>query len=190
MTTAPRKFLYADEIHQLCRGARKGGYEGIRDHALIWIAYTHALRCSELVALQWTHFDFKRHTFDVHRLKHGKPTLHQLSPRDEKLLEKWRKRQLRVYGGSIYVFTNNQGEPLTRRGIYGIVQRAGERAKLPFRVHPHALRHSRGFALANNKEDLRLIGHFMGHKNINSTLLYTEIDVSTIAGFESIEFQR
>lgn len=187
----PREYLYAHEVELLCKGAKTGGHEGARDHALIHFAYAHGLRCSEIINLKWSHVDFANRTFSVHRLKHGKPSLHQLSAKDLKLLKKWQRRQRTVYGGSVYVFTSQTGCPLSRRGVYGVVQRAGERARFPWRVHPHMLRHSRGFALANSERGIPLhqIAHFMGHRDINSTLRYTEIDVATMSGLESVEYK-
>jgi type 1 fimbriae regulatory protein FimB len=49
----------------------------------------------------------------------------------------------------------------------------GKKARLPIRVHPHALRHSTGFALANKGHDTRLIQDLLGHRNITHTTIYT-----------------
>jgi site-specific recombinase XerD len=56
-----------------------------------------------------------------------------------------------------------------------IVARAGIQAKLQISVHPHMLRHSAGFKLANDGRDTRTIQHYLGHKNIQHTVRYTEI---------------
>ena len=56
-----------------------------------------------------------------------------------------------------------------------LVKRAGEIAKLPFPVHPHMLRHAKGYALANAGHDTRAIQDYMGHKNITHTGRYTEL---------------
>ena len=53
--------------------------------------------------------------------------------------------------------------------------RAGENAKIPFPVHPHMLRHACGFKLANDGQDTRAVQHYLGHKNIQHTVRYTEL---------------
>ena len=56
-----------------------------------------------------------------------------------------------------------------------MIARTGEAAKLPFPVHPHMLRHSTGYKLANDGHDTRALQHYMGHKNIMHTVRYTEM---------------
>ena len=51
----------------------------------------------------------------------------------------------------------------------------GEAAKLPFPIHPHMLRHSTGYKLADDGHDTRALQHYMGHKNIVHTVRYTEM---------------
>ena len=65
--------------------------------------------------------------------------------------------------------------PLTDSAFRKIVARAGEAAGLDFPVHPHMLRHSTGFKLANDGQDTRAIQHYLGHKNIQHTVRYTEL---------------
>ena len=53
--------------------------------------------------------------------------------------------------------------------------RLGEAAKMPFPIHPHMLRHACGFKLANDGHDTRALQHYLGHKNIQHTVRYTEM---------------
>jgi len=55
-----------------------------------------------------------------------------------------------------------------------MVERAGVEAKLGFKVHPHLLRHAYGYALANRGHDTRALQAYLGHKNIQHTVRYTE----------------
>src|SRR4051812_26360783 len=55
------------------------------------------------------------------------------------------------------------------------VVRAGEVAKLSFSIHPHMLRHACGYKLANDGHDTRALQHYLGHKNIQHTVRYTEM---------------
>ena len=65
--------------------------------------------------------------------------------------------------------------PATTAGFLKTIARTGEAAKLPFPIHPHMLRHSTGYKLANDGHDTRALQHYMGHKNIMHTVRYTEM---------------
>jgi hypothetical protein len=56
-----------------------------------------------------------------------------------------------------------------------MVERAGVEAKLGFKTHPHMLRHACGFALASKGHDTRALQAYLGHKNIQHTVRYTEL---------------
>ena len=60
-----------------------------------------------------------------------------------------------------------------------MLARAGKKAKLGMPIHPHMLRHSAGFKLANDGQDTRSIQHYLGHKNIQHTVRYTELSPIT-----------
>jgi site-specific recombinase XerD len=59
--------------------------------------------------------------------------------------------------------------------FHRLIQRLGEAAKMPFPIHPHMLRHACGFKLANDGHDTRALQHYLGHKNIQHTVRYTEM---------------
>src|SRR5262249_59876705 len=52
---------------------------------------------------------------------------------------------------------------------------SGEAAEMPFPIHPHMLRHACGFKLANDGHDTRALQHYLGHKNIQHTVRYTDM---------------
>jgi type 1 fimbriae regulatory protein FimB/type 1 fimbriae regulatory protein FimE len=64
-----------------------------------------------------------------------------------------------------------------------MVQRTGQAAKLPFQVHPHMLRHSTGYKLANDGHDTRSLAHYLGHRNLQSTARYTALALDRFAKF-------
>ena len=93
-------------------------------------------------------------------------------------------RKLRKhYEDSEYVFVTERQTPLTTSSVRKIVSRAGEKAKLGLSVHPHMLRHSTGFYLANKGIDTRSIQAYMGHANIQNTVRYTELAPGRFRGF-------
>ena len=72
---------------------------------------------------------------------------------------------------------------LTTSTVRKIIARAGEKAGMGFPVHSHMLRHGCGFKLANEGHDTRAIQHYMGHKNIQHTVRYTELAADRFNGF-------
>jgi type 1 fimbriae regulatory protein FimE len=150
-----------------------------RDATLILLAYRHGLRVSELVALRWDQVDLKLGHLHVARAKNGVTSTHPLRGPELRAL----RRLQRDYPTSPYVFITERRGPLTESTVRKIVARAGEEAKLGFPVHPHMLRHACGFKLANEGHDTRAIQHYLGHRNIQHTVRYTEMAPDRFKGF-------
>jgi integrase len=107
----------------------------------------------------------------VRRAKGGIDNVHPLSGKEIRALRQLRRENMETR----YVFITERGGPATTAGFLKTIARTGEAAKLPFPVHPHMLRHSTGYKLANDGHDTRALQHYMGHKNIMHTVRYTEI---------------
>ena len=165
-----REHLTPAEVDAMLKAAKAAGRHGPRDEALLLIAFRHGLRVAEVVALRWDQIDLKQGLFYVNRVKNGVPSTHPLRGRELRAL----RGLQREYEGS-YVFSTERGGPMTTSTVRKIVARAGELAKLPFPVHPHMLRHACGYKLANEGHDTRALQHYLGHKNIQHTVRYTEL---------------
>jgi integrase len=81
----------------------------------------------------------------------------------------------RESAASPFVFTSERAAPFSTAGFAKMIERAGVAAKLGFKAHPHMLRHACGFALANQGHDTRALQAYLGHKNIQHTVRYTEL---------------
>jgi site-specific recombinase XerD len=165
-----REYLTPSEVDNLVAAAAKVGRHGHRDSTMILLAFRHGLRVSELVAFRWEQVDLKQGCVHVRRRKNGAPSSHPLHGPEIRAL----RRLGRDYPVTPYVFVTERKGPLTDSTVRKIVARAGETAGLKFPVHPHMLRHSTGFKLANDGQDTRAIQHYLGHKNIQHTVRYTE----------------
>jgi type 1 fimbriae regulatory protein FimB/type 1 fimbriae regulatory protein FimE len=73
------------------------------------------------------------------------------------------------------VFTSERGSPFTNAGFRKMTQRLGVAAGFAFTVHPHMLRHACGYKLANDGVDTRSLQAYLGHRNIQHTVRYTEL---------------
>lgn len=82
-----------------------------------------------------------------------------------------------------YVFTSLRGGPMTRRTVHYVVAEAAKAAGIEFPVHPHMLRHATGFYLANAGQDTRAIQLYLGHRNIQHTVRYTELTAGRFKDF-------
>ena len=169
--TVKRRYLTEREIEGLMHCARKYGRYGQRDASMILVAYRHGLRASEVCDLQWQQIELSEGRLHVHRVKNGTPSVHPIRGDEIRALRKLR----RSYPTDAYVFISERGGPISPIGFHRLVQRLGEAAKMPFPIHPHMLRHACGFKLANDGRDTRALQHYLGHKNIQHTVRYTEM---------------
>lgn len=174
-----REYLTPAEVKKMIDAAKSVGRHGHRDALLILIAYRHALRVGELIDLKWEQFDLDKGKFHVNRLKNGDPSVHFLEGDEIRALRKLQ----RDYDGSAFVFTSERQGPLSHNAIHKLIARAGACAGLKLSVHPHMLRHGKGFQLASHGIDTRAIQAYFGHKNIQHTVRYTQLDARRFKGF-------
>ncbi len=166
-----REHLTPTEIDRLVAAAGRIGRHGHRDATIILLAYRHGLRVSELVSLRWQQVDLKEGLLHVRRRKNGRPSTHPLHGPEIRALRKL----ARDYPETPYVFISERKGPMATATVRKMVARAGREAGLELPVHPHMLRHSVGFKLANDGQDTRAIQHYLGHKNIQHSVRYTEL---------------
>jgi integrase len=150
-----------------------------RDRTLILLAYRHGLRVSELVTMRWEQIDLKAGLVHVARLNNGLPSTHPIRGPELRALRELR----RDYPETPYLFVTERGGPMTPATVRKLIARAGEIAKFPFPIHPHMLRRSTGYKLANEGHDRRSIQQYLGHQNITHTVRYTDRSPERFKGF-------
>ena len=133
---------------------------------MILVGYTHGLRVSELIGLQWSDVSFEDATLHIRRAKGGNTGSHPLRADEKRAL-----RALQRQAKGTWVFSE-RGSPFTTAGFASLIERAGEAAKIGFKIHAHMLRHSAGYAAINADVGVRDLQDFLGHKSINSTTRY------------------
>jgi type 1 fimbriae regulatory protein FimB/type 1 fimbriae regulatory protein FimE len=169
--TRTREYLTDAEVRKLMKAAGDNR-NGHRDAAMVLLAYRHGLRPVELVTLRWDAIDFGHGQIHVSRAKNGSPSVHPLSGVELRALRRLKRDQ---DPPSPFVFTSERGSPFTTAGWRKMVARLGVAAKLGFVTHPHMLRHACGFQLANQGTDTRTLQAYLGHRNIQHTVRYTEL---------------
>ena len=174
-----REYLTEAEVERLLRATRNNRWAH-RDATMILVAYRHGLRASELTDLRWDQVDFRTATLHVRRVKQGSPSTHPIIGDELRWLRRLQRDQ---EPKSPFVFTSERGSPFTTAGFARMVERAGAEAKLRFKAHPHMLRHACGFALAAKGHDTRALQAYLGHKNIQHTVRYTELAPTRFKGW-------
>jgi len=167
-----REYLRPDEVDRLLDAAKSQGRHSHRDWMLILMMYRHGLRVSEAVSLRWSDIDWDTAHIYIKRKKRGNPSTQQI---DGGELRGLRALKRDAKHPSPWIFMSERGAPLTDHTVRKLITRAGEVAQFDFPIHPHMLRHSCGYYLASKGYDTRLIQDYLGHKNIQHTVKYTQL---------------
>lgn len=164
-----RDFLTPDEIDRLLAAARKGRH-GVRDYAIILMMYRHGMRVSEACSTRIADLSLDSARVWVRRLKGSMSTEQPIEGDELRAIRRYlQTRSLHVP----WLFLSERGGPLTRQAVNYLLERAGVRAGLAFKVTPKMLRHSCGYYLSNKGCDARLIQDYLGHRNASHTARYT-----------------
>jgi type 1 fimbriae regulatory protein FimE len=177
--TVKRRYLTEHEVEQLMDTARKVSRRGHRDATMVLVAYRHGLRASEVCSLEWHQIELDQGRLHVRRAKRGTPSVHPVRGDEIRALRKLRREN----STEAHVFVSERGGPISPMGFHHLVARLGKAAEMPFAVHPHMLRHACGFKLANDGHDTRALQHYLGHKNIQHTVRYTELSPDRFRNF-------
>jgi integrase len=173
-----REHLTKIEVEKLIEAAN-GNRHGHRDATMVLVAYRHGLRASEICELRWDQIDFASATLHVHRVKNGKPSTHPVRGDELRALRKLQREAPK----SPFVFVTERGGPFSTDSFNWMVKRAGRKAHFPFQAHAHMLRHATGYRLAGDGHDTRAIQDYLGHKNIQHTVRYTELSPTRFKNF-------
>lgn len=174
-----REYLTEAEVQRLKEAAKDNRWAH-RDATMILVAYRHGLRAAELVDLRWDQVVFRTGTLHVRRVKQGTPSTHPILGDELRALRRLQREQVPK---SPFVFTSERGASFSPPGFARMIERAGAQAKFGFKAHPHMLRHACGYALANKGHDTRALQAYLGHKNIQHTVRYTELTPTRFKDF-------
>ena len=144
----------------------------MRDRALFLLAFRHGLRASEVGLLRTEDLDLRTLRLMVHRLKGSHSGAHPLQPDEAKTVRAWLRDQPRP--PSPLLFPSNRGDPIARCTLDWLMKKYGETAGLPpAKRHFHSLKHSIATHLLEAGADLRFVPDWLGHSNIQNTVVYT-----------------
>ena len=173
-----REYLSEDEIFKLIAAIRKRSRNPDRDECLIWMMFQHGLRVSEVVGLRWDQVNFKTGMLHVNRLKGSVNSVHPITGVVMRLLRKLERQDNKQR----HIFISERKAVMDSQAVYRIIRRSEKVAGFEFPIHPHMLRHSCGYYLANKGTDTRTIQQYMGHAHISNTVRYTHLDAGKFNG--------
>ena len=140
--------------------------------ALFLLSYRHGLRASEVGLLRVENLDLRTLRLMVHRLKGSHSGAHPLQPDEAKAIRAWLRECPQP--PSPVLFPSNRGDPIARRTLDWLMKKYGEIADLPVaKRHFHCLKHSIATHLLEAGADLRFVQDWLGHSNIQNTVVYT-----------------
>lgn len=170
--------LTVGEVERLLAAPAVEDPLGFRDRALLELAYATGARVSELVSLKLQDILYS----DGLARLFGKGSKQRLVPVGRRALgavalygRESRPRLDRGQGRGV-LFLNARGTPLSRVGAWGLIKRATRLAGLTKRVTPHTLRHTFATHLLEGGADLRAVQEMLGHADLSTTQLYTQVD--------------
>ncbi len=165
-----KDYLSDSEIKTFLETSKRTRYPK-RNYHLLLMMYRHGLRVSEAIALKKSDINLKDSRIWINRLKGGLSTEHPISGDELRAI----KRYFNSREDNLpWLFVNERGMPLTRQAVSYITAVVGGKAGIE-NIHPHTLRHSCGFYLANMGYDLRLIQDYLGHRDPKHTAQYTRV---------------
>ncbi|MGB4444426.1 MAG: site-specific tyrosine recombinase XerD [Dethiobacteria bacterium] len=171
------RVLTTEEVDRLLQQPRDDGQAGLRDKAMLELLYASGIRVSELVSLNVTDF-----SPEVGYLRcRGKGMKERIVPVGSvavkcvnEYLHNSRQKMLKRKEEKA-LFLNHHGRRLTRQGLWKILKKYARQSELNGEVTPHTLRHSFATHLLENGADLRSVQEMLGHSDISTTQIYTQI---------------
>lgn len=170
-----------EEVEALLNQPDLDKAEGQRDRAMLEVMYSSGLRISELLNLKVKEINFERGVVKVI----GKGNKERVVPIGDYALEYLLKyiedgRSKNKNRNSPYLFLNRYGEPVSRIYFFKQVKKYALSAGIKEEISPHTLRHCFATHMLENGAELRAVQEMLGHANIATTQIYTNISSKRI----------
>lgn len=170
------KFVQYNELEDMLEISKTGEY-GERNNLIIELMYSTGVRVSELVNIKLSDIDFSSKRIRIL----GKGSYERFvffgDYANEAMIKYISGKRIQLLNGKVndYLFLNKNGEKITTRGVAKIIDNIIRETSVKTKVSPHTLRHTFATHLLDNGCDLRSVQEMLGHKNINSTEVYTHV---------------
>jgi integrase/recombinase XerC len=179
----PRKLPKTMDVDQVA-GLLDAGANSVlesRDVAMFELFYSSGLRLSELSALNLVDIDLQERQLDVLHGKGDKSRRLPIGKKAIKAIQQWLAVRPSKSANEQAVFTSARGTRLGNRSIQLRLKQWCIKKGVAESVHPHMLRHSFATHLLEASQDLRSVQELLGHENISTTQIYTNLDFQHLA---------
>jgi len=153
-----------------------------RDFFIVFFLFSTGIRVSELINIMSSDIDINERIVKIR----GKGNKERLVVLTESLASEYQiyyDRFKYIIDKIGYLFFNNRGKKITRRGVEFIFERIyknNSNALSYKKFHPHVLRHSYATALIENGADIRYVAETMGHASLDTTEKYTHLSIKKL----------
>ncbi|MFB0920883.1 MAG: site-specific tyrosine recombinase XerD [Oscillospiraceae bacterium] len=170
------QILTGKEVELLLEQPECTDLKGYRDRAMLELLYATGIRVSELISLNVNDINLSA---GIIRCKgHEKERIIPLYPAAIRALAEYAefiRPQMIASTDETSLFVNVSGERMSRQGFWKIIKTYQVKAKIEKTITPHTLRHSFAAHLLENGADLRSIQEMLGHADISSTQVYSQL---------------
>lgn len=170
------EILDAKEIMLLLSQPDGSDYKSIRDRAMLELLYATGIKVSELIELNLSDVNSQIGIIHMHNSKHER--IIPIYPAANKHLTEYctiARPALVQNSEEEHLFTNINGQPMSRQGFWKIIKHYAEKAGIKKDITPHTLRHSFAAHLLENGAQLKDIKDMLGHSDISSTQIYAHL---------------
>mgnify|MGYP001819361711 CR=1 FL=1 len=172
--------MNVDEITQLLRPGSDDLLD-IRDLAMMELFYSSGLRLSELVSINVQDLPANSDELEVTG-KGAKTRIVPVGKMARDAIDNWMKRRHEIAAGQeSALFVSKRGQRISRRTVEARLSRQAVLHSTNQHLHPHMLRHSFASHLLESSGDLRSVQELLGHANISTTQVYTQLDFQHLA---------
>ena len=169
------QILSMEEINLLLEQPKCRDLKGYRDKAMLEVLYATGIRVSELIGLDVSSVDVAQSALMVGGANQRVVPLGKLGMKALKEYIKTARPMLLKNEGEKALFVNCNGDRLTRQGFWKIIKYYTKKANIEKDITPHTLRHSFAAHLLENGAELSAIKEMLGHCDISSTQIYTQL---------------
>lgn len=175
------KIISVEQVEDLLNAPDLSKDEGFRDRTMLELMYCSGLRVSELLSLKVKQINLEKQIIDVI----GKGNKQRKVPVGEYALDfvKQYIEEHRIHNPgkkSSYLFLNRYGKPLSRQYFFLQIKKYAKEAGIEEDISPHTLRHCFATHMLENGAELRALQEMLGHTNLSTTQIYTNISTKRI----------